>query len=194
MPLSNVQIANRALGKLGARRIDSLADASVNARAVKAAFEMVRDRLLRMHPWNFAIRRTEVAADEAQTLFGGLYQFRKPEDFLCLLRGREAGSSRQERRSHWRIEGEFVVGAVAPPLQFRYVARIENPEQFDSLFADTFALALAVELSDELTQDRQRKEVLLAEYQQMLREARRINGLENPEETPPEDDWVLARL
>lgn len=194
MPLSDVQIVNRALGKLGARRIDSLADDSANARAAKAAYTMVRDRLLRAHPWNFAIRRASIAADAEATSFGGLNQYRKPEDFLALLRGTEAGSARRERRRHWRVEGEFIVSTEASPLEFRYIARITNPEQFDALFADYFALALAVELCDEISQDRNRKELLITEARLAELAAKRANGLENPEETPPEDDWVLARL
>ena len=54
---SEVDICNRALSKLGAARITSLTEDSVNARACNAMYESVRDAELRAHPWNFAMKR-----------------------------------------------------------------------------------------------------------------------------------------
>lgn len=194
MTTSNVNIANRALQKLGARRIDSLGEDSPNARSVATAFDIVRDRLLRKYSWNFAIARAQVAADAAQTTWGGLNRFRVPTDFLRLLRGDEAGTNDVERTKTWRIEGEYVVTDADAPLEFRYVRRVENPSLFDPLFAELLALTLAAEIADDITQDAGRVERIFNEKGILEAEARQTNAMENPSEEPPEDSWLQARL
>ena len=86
MALSNVAIANRALQKVGARRIEDLAENSPNARSMNTAFVPVRDALLRLYNWNFAITRVSVPALAAQTLYGNLNRFPLPDDFARLIR------------------------------------------------------------------------------------------------------------
>lgn len=194
MAVDEVTIANRALQKLGARRIDSLGEDSPNARSVAEAYPVVRDRLLRQYAWNFAIGRARVAADADLTLWGELNRFRKPDDFLRLLRGTEAGTDDIERVKTWRLEGNFIVTDAAAPLEFRYVRRVTNPAEFDSLFAELLAVTLAAEIADDITQDSGRVERLYAEKDVLEAEARKVNSLENPAEEPPEDSWLQARL
>jgi hypothetical protein len=55
---SQVDIANRALTKLGAARIISFGDDNKQARAVESMFDIVRDAELRSHIWSFSVRRT----------------------------------------------------------------------------------------------------------------------------------------
>lgn len=194
MAASEISIANRALQKIGARRVESMTEDSPNARTVSAAFAPVRDRLLRNYTWNFAKARTQVAADTSETVWGGLHRFRKPNDFLRLLRGKEAGTNDEEARVHWQIEGDYIVSDEDPPLEYVYIRQVTDPAQFDSLFSEVLALTLAVDICDEITQDDRKKQLLLEEREAMMAEARRVNSLENPSQTPPEDDWVLARL
>lgn len=54
---TDVDIANRALSRLGAARITSLEQDVKNARAAKAALEVVREEVLTDHPWNCAVKR-----------------------------------------------------------------------------------------------------------------------------------------
>jgi hypothetical protein len=54
---TDVDIANRALSRIGARRLTTLADATEAARAINSAFVQVRDEVLRAHPWKSACRR-----------------------------------------------------------------------------------------------------------------------------------------
>ena len=82
---SNVEIANRALQMLGAERITSLTEDSVNARAVNAAFEPVKLAELRKHTWSFAVTRAQLAASATAPLFTKTTSYPLPSDFIRLL-------------------------------------------------------------------------------------------------------------
>ena len=57
-----VEIANRALTKLGAERILLLTDPSKEARVMNAMFDTVMDAELRRHRWKFALKRATLPA------------------------------------------------------------------------------------------------------------------------------------
>lgn len=59
---TDVDIANRALSRLGAARIASINDDVKNARAARSALEIVRAEVLADHPWNCAVRRARIYA------------------------------------------------------------------------------------------------------------------------------------
>lgn len=188
---SDVQIANRALQKLGAGRISSLSQNHPNARSMNAAFVRVRQRALREHPWNFAIKRASVAKDGSETLYEGLNKYRKPNDFLRLLRDDESAVAQQVRHD-WQIEGDFIVSADAAPLKFRYIADITDPQKYDPLFDEYFATVLALETVDEITGSNTKKRALKDDLLDLRREARRVNGMENDANEPAEDAWVSS--
>lgn len=57
MAATNEDIANSALSKLGGELITSLSDTSRRAVLANRQFAKIRAKLLRSHPWNFAIKR-----------------------------------------------------------------------------------------------------------------------------------------
>src|SRR3954468_7053964 len=101
MALSKVAIANRALQKLGAKRIESLTQDHPNARSMNVCFDQIRDALLRRYIWTFAKRRDSLAADGDQTVWGGHNRFSVPNDFIRLVRDDESGF-----RVDWDLESD----------------------------------------------------------------------------------------
>ena len=77
-----VSISNRALTFLGAQPITSLDDDTKEARACKRMFEQSRNQVLRGHPWNFAMKRVELAADTTSPVWGKTNAFSWPSDCL----------------------------------------------------------------------------------------------------------------
>lgn len=57
MATSDVEICNSALAKLGAESITSLSDTTRRAVLCNRQYDKIRKKMLRMHPWNFAIKR-----------------------------------------------------------------------------------------------------------------------------------------
>jgi hypothetical protein len=183
MAISKVAIANRALQKLGAGRISSLAQDHPNARSMSAAYPIIRDELLRRYTWGFSVKRASIAADGDQTAWGSHNRYSLPNDFLRLIRDDESGSN-----VDWRIEGLYVVTDDASPLKIRYVASIDDPNFYDSLFVEAFASKLAYECCEEITQSSGKKDRALRDFDNAIATATSTGALEKPAE-----DWLAAR-
>jgi hypothetical protein len=187
MPVSNVTIANRALQKLGAKRISSLTQDHPNARSMNAAFERVRDGELRRYDWSFAIARASIAADASGPTWGDWNRYTLPNDFLRLLRDDESGAN-----VDWKIEGLYILTADDAPLEIRYIARIEDPAYYDPLFIEAFAGRLALECAKEITDSTGDKESIKEDYKADIAEARRLGAIEKGAQEFPEDEWHAA--
>lgn len=192
MATSDTQIANWALKKLGAGRIESLTQDHPNARSINAVYSPVRDAELRRYDWNFAIRRDSIAEDSADALWGGWNRYTLPNDYVRLLRDDESGAS-----VDWKIEsdttGRYILTTTASPLKIRYVAAVTDPNQFDALFAEALAAKLALECCEEITQSSSKKDRAQYDYDQAIAEAKRVGAIEKQAQEAPEDPWLQAR-
>lgn len=188
---SVVDICNSALQKLGAKRIVSLTENSPNARSCNAAYSNSRDAELQAHPWNFAVKRVELAADAVPPIFGKANSYTLPGDFLRLL-APDPGYNCVPR--DWQIEGTKILTRDQAPLHLRYVALVTDTTLMVPTFREALACRLASEMCEEITQSNSKKASVNADYKDALREARRINALANPPVTPNEDSWITARI
>lgn len=197
---SNVEIANRALTKIGAARIISLDDNTKSGREVNSMFTIVRDAELREHTWRFSMKRIQQPAHAETPAFGFVRQFRIPTDCLKLWQvgdwypGADLTDYVGADTTPYQIENGFILTDYAAPLNLRYVARIEDPTLFDALFVEAFACRLAVELAEPITQSGNKKESVLRDYKLAVSAAMQANAIENPPTKIADDTWVMARL
>lgn len=197
---SNVEIANRALTKIGAARIINLDDNTKSGREVNSMFTIVRDAELREHTWRFSMKRIQQAAHATAPAFGFARQFRIPTDCLKLWQvgdfypGADLTDYVGADTTPYQIENGFILTDYAAPLNLRYVARIEDPTLFDALFVEAFACRLAVELAEPITQSGNKKESVLRDYKLAVSAAMQANAIENPPTKIADDTWVMARL
>lgn len=187
---SEVGIANRALQKLGAKRITSLTEDSRNARAINAAYTELRDAELRAHTWNFAVKRVQMAADATAPIFGRTNSFTLPSDFLRKLNLDPEFVVNSEDA---QIEGRKLLTNDSAPLDMRYIYRVEDPNEMDVLFREALASRIAFELAEEITQSNTKKAAAAADYKRAVSEAKRTNAIERVALQPPEDTWVTVR-
>lgn len=190
MAESNVVIANRALQVLGvSSRISALDQDDVNARALSLAFVPVRDALLRKYEWNFAIRRVAIAKLSDEDAYEGLNQYLLPNDYARLLRRDKTGTSPTSRKD-WQIENGKILTADGSPLEFRYLAKVTDPQEFDSLFDELLAYRLALTTGRAITGSATIVEEVKAGHDDLLLDARQLNSYENDAQEPPEDEWI----
>ena len=189
MATSKVAIANRALQKLGSKRIEALTQDHPNARSVNACFDILRDALLRKYDWSFAIKRESIAADASGPTWGDWDRYTKPNDFIRLLRDNETGYA-----VDWKIEGDYILSADGSPLEVRYIARIEDPNKYDASFVEALASDIAFECCEEITGSTTKKESARTDKEDAISEAERTGAIEKDAQDNPEDEWLTARL
>lgn len=197
---SQVDIANRALTKLGAARIISFGDDNKQARAVASMFDLVRDAELRAHVWSFSIRRASLPALSTTPDWGFDNEFQLPSDYLRVIQveemypGPSMSDYRNENAAMYAIENRKILANYPAPLKIRYVARVDDSSQWDATFIEAFAARLAVEMCEDLTQSNTKKAEAKQEYDMAIRLAIRANAIEQPPQPLPDDGWMLSRL
>lgn len=183
---SVIDICNKSLDKLGQSPITSLNDNTKAANLCLRNWPLVRDQVLRDHPWNFAVKRTILAPSTDLPEWGFSYKFPLPGDFIRLLEVRDLSTG------EYQVENNHIM-ADSSALYIRYIQRVEDANKYDTLFSDVAAARLAVELAEPLTQSTTKKESAFSEYQDALVRARRVDGQENPPTQFEEDDWIKVR-
>lgn len=200
---SEVEIANRALSKLGDNRITSLTDQNKAARAIAAAWNIVRDAELRRHPWSFALQFQDLSAltePSPTSLFKR--QFQLPVDCLRLYRvgtwfvWQVTVGADYRNADIWpfKIAGRRILTDLPAPLPIAYIRRVEDTQQWDATFVDAFACKLAMEVAVELSGSDTRQDRLREQYKDAILDARAMNAIELPPEQLPDNSWVLSRI
>lgn len=187
MAQSVIDCCNSALQRVGAASILSLSDNSPEARACSVAYDSNRRDELRKHRWNFAITRAVLAPDVVAPAYDYTYAFSLPTNCLRVLRPATPDLD-------WQIEGRKILTNDSNTLYLRYIADIEDCAQWDPSFYNVVAGALAVDICEKLTQSNQKKQMLIAQYSDDLKVARRMDAFESGPEDAPDDDWWIARL
>jgi hypothetical protein len=187
---SDVEICNRALQKLGAKRITSLTENSVNARACNSAYRSVVDAELEDHDWNFAVQRAELAADSAEPDWGRARSYTLPADFIRLA---DDYPEDNVNNKDWQIEGKKILSDDTAPIYIRYVYRVTDPNEMTPLFREAVAARMALELCEEITQSNTKKELLKDDYDKIIKKARKSNAFQRVAQDSPEDSWITVR-
>lgn len=197
---SKVEIANRALTKLGQARITSFSDDSKAARAVSAIWDTLRDAELRARRWSFAIKRDSIAALSSTPSWGFDYEYQLPSDFLALIEideGYDVANLNDyigTPAAPYSIEAGKILTDLEAPLDIRYAYRVTDTAQWDATFVEAFACRLAMELAEDMTQSNSKRQLAFDEYREAIRAAVRANAIERPPVALPDDSWMLSRL
>lgn len=186
MYTSEADLCNAALMKVGGARIVALTDNSREARLCKDLYAKTRDRVLRSHPWNFAIGRSTLALLPSAPEFEFSRAFQLPTDCLRVF------SMEGDEVFNWKVEGRTVVTDNVTCL-IKYVKRVTDVTKYPDDFADALATILAVELSYALTQSTQLRSELVQISQLALRAARTSDAQEGAGDRFYADSWLNSR-
>jgi hypothetical protein len=188
-----VEIANRALTKLGAERILLITDPGKEARVMNSMFDTIMDAELRRHRWKFAIRRATMPALVAAPDWGYAYAYQLPADFLALVQVNEYYLRGLKQKTLWTMEGGQILTDLPAPLKIRYIRRVDNFALLDPLFVEVLACKLAFEACETLTQSAQKRQLAGEEYSFAISEAVRQDAIENPPDELPWGSWNDSR-
>jgi hypothetical protein len=183
---SVVDVINKALDLLGHGAITSLGDGTKAANLATRDWPLVRDLVLRDHPWNFAVKRSTTAPLVEAPAWGFSYQHEFPSDLLRLLEIRDL------RADEYQIEGNKILTDESV-LYLRYIRQVTDPNEYDALFIDTVSLRLAYEMCESLTQSNTKRELLWRDYENSMTRAKLVDAQENPPTVFAEDSWLESR-
>lgn len=164
---SKVDICNSALRKLGVERINSLVEDNSRAKVCNDRYEIIKDEMLRSHPWKFAIKRDTLAILPTSPLFDWTSQFQLPSDCLRILKV-------NSEYTKWSQEGNKIL-TNENTCNIKYIARVDE-SLFDSSFIEVLAFRLAVDMCYSITQSSSREQVLQAQYAVFLADARSFSA------------------
>jgi hypothetical protein len=197
--MSEVDICNAALIKLGADTITALTDDNVRGRTMNSRYAGVRDAELRRHRWRFSIARVSLPALSSTPDSDYDFQYQVPNDFLRLIEGGDILSIanltdfRSASNALYSLEGRAILTNLGAPLAIRHIAQITDTATFDAAFTEALAARLAFECCKKITGNETEKESCWADYKNAIREAIRANALEAAPQDPADDSWVVAR-
>jgi len=183
-----------ALIRMGGPPITSLDDGSKIANTFKAIWDTVVDIVLRDHPWNFAIARSNMTLLAETPTWGFTYVFQLPTDCLRILGIGDSDNVDINPLLVYKIEGQKLYTDESA-VYLKYVQRITSIGTFDARFASALASRLAMETAIYLTQKPEVKSQMQKEYFLELSGARGIDAQEDtPQEVVISGDWEDSRL
>lgn len=174
---SSVSICSNALLALGAHPINDFAEDTDHARLCSNIYPTVRNNLLRAHPWNCAIKRVVLSPVSAPPAFDFGYQFSLPGDVIRVLSVGE-----QHDDIHYRIEGNRLLANINV-LRLRYVFRNEDESTWDAALVNLAEATMQAKLAYAVTGSASLRDSLTQEAAFLLRQAKAIDGQEEPPES-----------
>lgn len=181
---SIVEICNSALLSLGANTISALTEISTEAAACNAKWDLSRRALLRIHPWNFAIKRQELARTVAGPEYRFKYKYALPADCIRVLTVYQTGE--------YKVEGRSIL-SDRESCKVKYVHDNTDPATWDALFSELMSAKMAVELAYTLPRARTMIDAMYSLYTEKLRDAKFVDSSEDIEdEIGPFDHSLIA--
>lgn len=193
MALSQTEIVNLALTRLGQDRVISISDDVEAARVMRSLWDFTRDAVLASYPWKFAIKRTSLPALAEAPAYGWARQFTVPEECLRLVQVGDDYVFYTGLLETFQLEGGVIMTDEAAPLRLRYVQRVTNVGLWPVLFGRVVAMQLAIDACEKLTTSSAKQGVLNEAYALAVAQARKQSAIERPPQRADNSDWLNAR-
>lgn len=214
---SVLDIYNLALTRIGHEPMASPDERGKGGDRCRLHYPVVLNSVLAAHPWNFAIRRAELAQLSFTPTFEFTYAFALPTSPVCLrvirTEWESAGYSSTAvygfpgvhglypQTVEWRVESVNIGGSSVRALlcneascKIEYIALVDDVAQFSPLFVDAVAARLAAEIAISMTDNQSASKTMLDLYQNKMAEARIMDAFEgSPRDVVNTDGWLIAR-
>lgn len=187
---TGVSICSNALLMLGAQTINDFADQNNLDRAKLCAnlYPFQRSSILRAHPWNCCIKRIVLAPLAEAPAFGYSAAFELPADCLRVL---EVGTGGVQ--IDYLVESRRIL-ADTTVLELRYVFENEVEATWDSHLIDLMTSAMAAVLAYPVTQSTSERDSRKAEFRELLKQSKAVDGQEDPPQTLGDEHLLASRF
>lgn len=173
---SETSICNQALSWLGAEKIISIEDDTVNAGLCKDNYYNLRDSILQSASWTFATKRYKWIPVLEAPEWGYKFQFLIPSKVLRVVEARDDpfrvnGLSDMD----WRVEEEYVV-CDSQLIYVKCIIRITTVDRFSPLFIQSLAAMLAATLAPTITESNTKAQQMWALFDSFMAKAVPVDG------------------
>jgi len=176
MSVSTVKICNTGLAYIGKDPIVTINDRTTAAKLCNTLYEGIRDAVLRAHAWGCAIHRSRLSlSDDYEPPSGYSYAYVLPTDPYCL---RVLNMGDDDDDYDYQVEGRYLLTNETEAI-IKYIKRVVDPNQFDSLLVQTIAARLAADLAMPLTGSQKIFNSMWGMYELKLQEAQGADNREN---------------
>jgi len=169
-----VSICSNALLLLGAKSINDFTQPDDRTLLASNLYPDVRNAVLRMHPWNCAIKRVSLAPDLAVPIIDYNFQFSIPSDWLRTLQVGEAGME-----TDYRHEGRKFL-ADENPLYIRYIFLNDVESTWDAMLVEAMQLAMKAAMAYPITMSQAVSTTATGELIAFLKRCRAVDGSDVP--------------
>ena len=172
----DTDMANLALSWLGSStRLANIDQGGAVAAAARASLLMQVPAIMEMHPWNFAVTRSSLGANNAEAAEGLEYAFSfdLPNDCLRWLPWRPGDPHHFEGEQ----EGTRILSSCSGPLIVRYISHVADRTRWSPLFARAVTAQLAYDLAEPIAASQSLRDRMAALFDDALEKARRSDGL-----------------
>lgn len=189
MASSETEIANLALSHIGGANLSNIDDNTPPAKVVRQFFDQALEEVLRAYDWACATKRQELAAvDGDLTQYDYRYAF--PADPYCLrvLTVFSPTTGEDLPDDKFIIEGRELFTDTTP-LSVKYMAKLTNVSEYDSLFTEALSFKLAAYLAFPITKKSNLRGEMLQLYLLSLGQAQAVSGEEMESRDEPPTSW-----
>jgi hypothetical protein len=190
--VSELSIANQALGYLGANLIVSFDEPSTSAELMRSNYPFIRDAVMTEVAWTFATDRIASTTGDLDG-WGKMYKHAVPLDWLQVLRVfHDVSRSVNRRANDWSREGNFIL-TKEPTVYMWGIKRIVDTSLFSAAFVQCLATRLAADLCMAITENQQQQGVLWQLYGAKVKEAGISDGVQGANEVIRSESYIDAR-
>lgn len=187
---SIVAICNAALRKVGASTITGLNQGTKNANFCNDRYADLRDALLEMHTWNFAVKRVKLAQTTTVPVIKFDHTYALPADYVRAV-GVFDSDEGYGIVDHKIEGGEIACSSDA--VWLLYISKITDPNTMSPLFREALSSLIAIEAATSITESRTLRELMTDEFQRALRRARSADSQADLPDRMPVGSWVTGR-
>jgi hypothetical protein len=185
---TQLEICNLAMTVLGADTIVALSDSSANARRITAVYTPCLEDVLRSHPWNFAIMRTQLAVAVTTPTYGYDYEFALPADCLRVIEVSDSSAPIDE----FKIEGVKLLINYNSSVYIKYIKNETDTTKYTSQFSFVLASRLASELAYAITNNKETADLAMKIYQARLQQTKETDSQESDSvNVVDQDSWAI---
>ena len=198
---SSTDICNLALDLLSVENVENIEDpTNATEEILNRWYAQSRKKLLREHPWNFAVKRVILSPDNIDPPFGYSTQFTVPSDFvrLCSISSDLTTDVEYTLPTEaYQFENNKILlndyYGTAQAVRLIYVYDRKDVSQFDPMFIDLLAYEIALSIAYKLSETNTNVDRINNLKQERVRMAKSIDGQERPPQRIERSRALTAR-